>query len=150
MVFDALYNADLYYGLSERIKKAFQFLEENDLENLQPGKIEIDGDNIFAQVHKYKTKDISEGKWESHRKYLDIQYMIKGSESFGFVNIDYLEVAEEYNEENDIEFLRGEGDYLQLNDEEFVIVFPSDAHMPGIAVEEKEEVMKIVIKVAIQ
>jgi YhcH/YjgK/YiaL family protein len=147
MVFDALYNADLYYNLGEKIKKAFYFLENTDLQNLQPGRIEIDGDEVFAMVQKYNTKDYSEGKWEAHRKYLDIQYMVHGSESFGFVNIDYLEPLVEYNEENDIEFLIGEGDFLQLNDEEFVIVYPSDAHMPGIVVEQYEEVFKIVIKV---
>jgi len=147
MIFDALYNADLYYGLGERIEKALMFLQDTELENLQPGRIDIDGDNIFALVQKYDTKDITEGKWEAHRKYLDIQYMVHGSESFGFVNIDYLEPTEEYNDEKDIEFLKGEGDFLQLNDEEFAIVFPSDAHMPGIAVEEKNEVFKIVIKV---
>lgn len=147
MIFDALYNADLYYGLGERIEKALQFLQDTELDNLQPGRIDIDGENIFALVQKYNTKDITEGKWEAHRKYLDIQYMVHGSESFGFVNIDYLEPTEEYNDEKDIEFLKGEGDFLQLNDEEFAIAFPSDAHMPGIAVEEKNEVFKIVIKV---
>lgn len=147
MVFDALYNADLYYGLGERIEKALQFLQDTELDDLQPGRIDIDGDNIFALVQKYTTKDITEGKWETHRRYLDIQYMVRGSESFGFVNIDYLEPTEEYSEEKDIEFLKGEGDFLQLNDEEFVIVFPNDAHMPGIAVEQIEEVFKIVIKV---
>lgn len=150
MIFDVLYNADLYYGLDEKIKKALQFLQDTELENLEPGRIEIDGDDIFALVQKYTTKDFSDGKWEAHRKYIDIQYMVSGSESFGVVNIDYLESKAEYDEENDIEFFDGDGDYLQLNDDEFVILFPGDAHMPGIAVEEKEEVFKVVIKVAIK
>ena len=52
MVYDSIENAEIYFGLGERIKKALEFLRDTDFENIEPGKIEIDGENIFAIVAK--------------------------------------------------------------------------------------------------
>lgn len=147
MIFDSIENAKLYYGIGERFAKAFEFLKNEDLENLPIEKIEIDGENIFALPQKYLTKNENEGKWESHRKYADIQYIVSGSENIGFVLEDYLEDLEAYDEEKDVEFFSGEGDYIQINDGEFAVFFPDDAHKPGLKVGEQEEIHKIVIKV---
>ena len=149
MVYDSIQNAEIYFGLGERVQKALEFLRDTDFENMEPGKIEIDGDNIFAIVAKYETKPTEEGKWEAHRKYLDIQYMVKGIEDFGFVNIDFLDPNDDYNEEKDIEFFKGGGDYLQFSEDDFLILYPQDVHMPGLIAEEKEEVLKIIVKVLI-
>ena len=149
MIFDSLKNASIYYPLSDRIKTALQFLEDIDPDNLKEGKIEIDGENIFALVQKYKTKDSDTINWESHRKYIDIQYMVEGSEDFGFVNCDYLNSIVDYDEEKDCELYEGEGDYPQLNDDEFIILFPEDVHKPGLKIEKSESVLKIVVKVKV-
>ena len=149
MIFDSIENSSIYYKLGEKFQKAFEFLKTNDLENLPLEKIEIDGDDIFAIPQKYTTKEDSEGKWEAHRKYIDIQYIINGSENIGFVLEDYLDELEPYDEEKDVAFYTGEGDYVLVNEEEFVILFPDDAHKPGLKVGEKEEVRKIVIKIKV-
>lgn len=149
MVYDSIENMRLYYNLSERIKTALEFLSSADFTDTEPGRIDIDGDNIFALVQKYYTKPEDECRWEAHRKYIDIQFVAKGSETMGFVNLDYLDINQEYDSDKDVEFYDGEGDYVQVNDDEFVILFPHDAHMPGIEVEESEEVIKVVVKVAV-
>lgn len=149
MIFDSIENCSLYYGLGEKFKTAFEFLKNTDLENLPLEKIEIDGDEIFALPQKYTTVDEHEKKWEAHRKYIDLQYIIYGSENIGFVLIDYLDELEDYDEEKDYELLSGEGDYVQINDGEFAIFFPDDAHKPGLKVGEKEEVHKIVVKIKV-
>ncbi|MBN1302635.1 MAG: YhcH/YjgK/YiaL family protein [Melioribacteraceae bacterium] len=147
MIFDSIENAHLYYGVNAGIKKALEFLVQLDFTECEPGRIDIDGDNIFALVSRYSTKHESEVKWEAHRKYIDVQFVASGTENVGFINVDYLDVAQEYDAKKDVEFYDGEGDYLQLNEDEFMIFFPHDAHMPGIEVEESEEVLKVVIKV---
>lgn len=149
MIFDSITNSDLYYGLGEKFKTAFEFLKNTDLENLPLEKIEIDGDNVFAIPQKYITVDDHEKNWEAHRNYIDLQYMITGSENIGFVLIDYLDEFQDYDLENDYELLSGEGDYVQINDGEFAIFFPDDAHKPGLKVGENEEVHKIVIKIKV-
>ncbi|MBI9070157.1 MAG: YhcH/YjgK/YiaL family protein [Melioribacteraceae bacterium] len=149
MIYDSIENARLYFGLGERIKTAFEFIKTNDCSLLKEGKIEIDGNNIFALVQKYDTKDPEEAKFEAHQKYIDIQYMVAGTENIGFVLADYLDVVEDYNEEKDVELLDGDGDFVQISEGEFVMFFPDDAHKPGIKVEENEPVHKMVIKVKI-
>lgn len=149
MVFDGIHNAEIYYGLGDGIKKALQFIKDTDFETMEAGKIEIDGENIYAILSKYNTKDPDDGKWEAHQKYVDVQYIVSGNEDFGFVNIDYLDEATEYDEENDVQFFEGEGDYIQLHEEEFVILYPHDVHMPCLSIEKSEEVLKVVVKVRV-
>lgn len=149
MIFDSIENAEMYYGLNSRIKTAFEFIKKTNFETLNEERVEIDGDNIFAMIQKYKTRNSEDAKWEAHRKYIDIQFMVTGAENMGFVLQDYLEIIEEYNPEKDVEFLEGLGDYVQVNENEFVIFFPDDAHMPGLKIKENEMVHKVVVKVKI-
>jgi len=149
MIFDSIENAEMYYGLNGRIKTAFEFIKKTNFETLNEERVEIDGDNIFAMIQKYKTRNSEDAKWEAHRKYIDIQFMVTGAENMGFVLQDYLEIIEEYNPEKDVEFLEGLGDYVQVNENEFVIFFPDDAHMPGLKIKENEMVHKVVVKVRI-
>jgi len=149
MIFDSIENAEMYYGLNGRIKTAFEFIKKTNFETLNEERVEIDGDNIFAMIQKYKTRNSEDAKWEAHRKYIDIQFMVSGAENMGFVLQDYLEIIEEYNPEKDVEFLDGLGDYVQVNENEFVIFFPDDAHMPGLKIKENEMVHKVVVKVKI-
>lgn len=149
MIFDSIENAEIYYGLGEKFQKAFEFLKTADFDKLGTDKIEIDGENIFALPEKYITKNPEEGVWEAHRKYIDIQYMVDGTENIGYVLIDYLDELEDYNEVKDMELLKGEGDYMLINAGEFAVFFPDDAHMPGLKVEENEEVYKVIVKIAL-
>lgn len=87
MVFDNVKNSSLYDGLGERIQTALEYLRSNDFEKFEPGRYEIDGENIFAMVQSYNSKKMEEGFWEAHRKYIDIQYVFKGTERMGFENI---------------------------------------------------------------
>ena len=84
MIIDKLSNTHLYSGFGERINKAFTYLKETDFSNMEIGKHEIDGENIFALVNEYNTKDESEGKLEAHKKYIDVQFVAKGSELMGY------------------------------------------------------------------
>lgn len=149
MIFDSIVNSERYYVLGDKFKKAFEFLKNTDLENLPQEVVEIEGDEIYALPQRYITKNESEARWESHRKYIDIQYVVFGSENIGFVLEDYLEELEPYNEEKDVEFFKGDGDYVQINEGEFAVFFPDDAHMPGLKVGGNEEVYKIVVKIKV-
>lgn len=67
MIIDKLSNSNLYSGLGERINKAFAYLKETDFIKMELGKYEIEGDNVFALVNEYTTKDENEGKLEAHK-----------------------------------------------------------------------------------
>lgn len=151
MIKDNLEYAETYYGISDNLKNGFEWLKSQDLENLEPRKYIIDGKILYANLQEYKTK--KDAKYEAHKKYIDIQYMIKGEERVGVNDIKNCKTAIPYDKEADIEFLDCEkkDEYLILNRGEFLILFPNDAHKPSINPENKPNniVKKIVVKVAI-
>lgn len=149
MILDQLKNAKLYFSLGERISKAFKYLQTTDFSNLEEGRYDIDGDNVYALVSIYNTKPLSSTKWEAHKKYIDIQYVVSGKEKMGVTSSDKVIPIEEYSENNDCTIYKGEGNYIYLDEENFALFFPSDIHMPGISVNLPKEVKKVVVKVKI-
>jgi YhcH/YjgK/YiaL family protein len=147
VIFDKIENAKFYYGLDEKIKISLNYLQQNDLEKAENGKYEIDGENIFVIVHDYDTKSPGLGRWEAHRDYIDIQFIIKGMEKIGFANIADFSPITNYDREKDIVFLEGEGNFMTLNQGYFAVFTPEDAHMPGIFVKKPEYVKKAVMKI---
>ncbi len=149
MVIDKLQNSTLYENLGDRIKKAFNYLKGTDFSKTANGKYEIQGNDIFAIVNEYNTKDATEGKLESHRNYLDVQYVAKGVEQIGYVPFNNQKPDIDYNKENDISFYSGEKSFTKLEEGMFAIFFPTDIHMPGIKLDTPVKVKKVVVKVKI-
>lgn len=149
MIKDGLINAEIYYGISPLLKQGLEWLKSNNLANIEDGKYFIDGENLYANVQTYETKD--EAPYEAHRKYADIQYMIKGIEKIGVCDYKNCSTIEEYNEEKDIEFLKCNKDesHQVLNEGDFLILYPQDAHQPSLKFNRNQKVKKIVVKVLI-
>jgi biofilm protein TabA len=149
MVADLLTNAHLYTAFGPRIARGLRFLAETDLRSLAAGRHEIDGDTLFALVSDYAPKALAQGKWEAHRRYLDLQYVASGVERFGIAPIGHLQ-AGDYIPEKDITWLSGSGDFVTLSAGQFVIVWPGDAHMPGLDAGIPGQVRKIVVKIKLE
>ena len=115
MIIDKIENSHRYVDLGKRIEKAFKYINYTDLKNIQPGKYEIDEENIFALISEYKTKPESEGKLEAHRKYIDVQYVISGEELMGYSPLGNQQILEPYKEENDIVFFTGEKSFVKVS-----------------------------------
>lgn len=149
MIKDKLKNAKIYYSLSENIKKGFEWLQNTDLKNIADGKYEIDGLKVYASVQTYKTK--LEANYESHRNYIDIQYLIEGSEKIGVTDLENCKTCIEYDFERDLEFytIDCEDEYINLSEGDFSVFYPHDAHKPSIAIEQPSSVKKVVVKVAL-
>lgn len=150
MIKDKLMNAKNYYKMSENLKKGFQWLGATDLISIDDGRYEIAGNDVYASVQTYITK--SEANYEAHRKYIDIQYIIKGQEFVGVTDIKNCETCVDYDLERDLEFFDciREDDYYPLREGEFLVLFPNDAHKPSMNYDGlKSEVKKVVVKVAV-
>lgn len=147
MIFDQLKNAEIYFPINEKFKKAFDYLKSVDFINTEQGKYEIEGEDIYAIVQQYDTKPLTSAKWEAHKKYIDIQYIVSGKEKMGYSHKNKMIVTQEYNEEKDALYLKGEGNFLTAESGYFAIFFPSDVHMPGIALNLSTPVKKVVVKV---
>ena len=148
MITDRLTNFHLYSGLNPRFQRAFEYLKQTDLQSLPVGRIELDGKNLYVMVQEYQTKLPEQGRWEAHHRYIDIQYVLWGTEFIRYANTGRLSLGE-YNPERDFQALSGEGDNVTVSAGDFMILFPQDAHMPGMAVNAPVPVKKIVVKVAV-
>jgi len=148
MIIDRLKNSEKYYGLGASIEKALRYLEISDLKDKKPGRYDIDGDRIYITISEYETKSSEGVNWEAHRKYIDVQYMISGTEMIGFTSLDNVMTAVEYSDSNDVLFGTASGDYLTVSEGTFIIFMPQDAHMPNIFKDKPQAVKKAVIKIA--
>ena len=149
MIIDHIDNFSFYCGADKRLVPAFKFLKEKNLAEMEPGKYEIDGSNIYALVQSYETKPEEDGIWEAHRKYIDIQYLVSGTERMGYANLATMSVCQEYKEAEDYLLLKGKGNFFLLEPKNFVVFMPQDAHMPGRAAANPQMVKKVVVKVRI-
>lgn len=127
--------------------KAFAFLREHDLQTLAKGKYTIDSTNVFATVTEDPTKDFEKTTWESHRKYIDLQCVITGTEKMGKYEVVKATVTKPYDEAKDLANYSAEGAILTIPAGTYIIFFPADAHRPNITPGGNEVVKKIVIKV---
>ena len=149
MILDTLENYQLYSTINERIAKGFAFLRKTDLDAIPSGKHDIEGDTIFALVQEYPTKPLNECKLESHKKYIDIQYVIRGEEFMGVTTKNNQKILEQ-DEDKDYTFYEGTTSLVRVSKGMFTIFFPDDLHQPCVQTESAAEVKKVVIKVLIQ
>ena len=149
MIADTLSQSHRYTALSPRFAAAFEFLQRLPAD--QPlGRHDLDGDNCFALVQTYATKPLAEAKFESHRKYIDIQFIQTGSETLLWSPLAALtKITEPYDAEKDIAFYATPPQVTPINLRagEFTIFFPEDGHAPGLAYNSLAEVRKVVIKI---
>lgn len=129
--------------------EAFAFMKNNDLEKMAPGKYPIDGDNVFATITEDPTKDFDKTNWESHRNYIDLQYVISGKEKIGVCPVSKATVTKEYDEKKDAANYSAEGNIYVAKPGTFFLFFPSDAHRPGITTADNRVDKKLVIKIKV-
>ncbi|MGE5429664.1 MAG: YhcH/YjgK/YiaL family protein [Syntrophomonadaceae bacterium] len=148
MVFDSLSKFYNYASIHPQFNSVSRFLSFVNIAELPVGKHIVNEDGTFANIDEYETKDISRGFIECHRKYIDIQIMLRGSEKIGICHKDSA-IETEFNEEKDFGKLEGRADFITLKENYFVIFFPHDGHMPQILNGSPAGVKKMVIKVPV-
>ncbi len=152
MILDLCENwTDYAYGKEEVWAEAFSFLASLEPDCVSK-KYDIIGDDMFAVVQFYDTKDIAECRIETHHKYIDIQTLLVGNERMFYAAANALELSEEYNADNDVAFYKYAADKViqyALTPGVFTIFFPNEGHMPGVALNSGiAPVKKVVIKIA--
>ena len=143
--------ADKYNYLEPKFQLVYKFLRENDLAALPEGRIDIDGNNVYVMVQNYATGTAAEHLFEAHKDYFDVQYVISGIESFGYVNAGALKVCTPYDAKKDVMFFE-EPEYsgaVILQPGDFITVAPEDAHAPRRQAGKPCQVKKLVFKVRV-
>ena len=148
MVKDLLSLSDRYAALGPRFVRAFEFAKTANVADMADGTYPIGGDDVRALVQRYTTKRAGEARWEAHRKHIDLQYVLMGEEHVGVAPLGRMQ-ADPFDDEKDIMWLDGQGDWVTLRPGEFVLLWPEDVHMPAMAIDTPMPVLKVVIKIAL-
>ena len=149
MIVDKISNIETYKNINVDIFKALEYLKNTDFTSMHAGRHEICGDKIFSLVNIYDTNLQEDSYMESHKKYIDIQYMDKGEELMGYLPLTNEIPTTEYNKEGDYMFFKEKCSTVKIEEKMFAIFFPQDIHMPGIMINESKPVRRIVVKVLI-
>lgn len=147
MIFDALDRVDLYAKIHPGFAEGFDYLRHTNFAALTGGKYALDF-GVVALISRYRTKPLSEAVWESHRRHIDIQYVVQGRERFGYAPSERAPwITTPYDEANDVVFYEPGRDFLDFAAGEFAVFFPHDIHAPGLACDQPEDVLKVVLKI---
>ncbi|AET58793.1 putative beta-D-galactosidase [Paenibacillus terrae HPL-003] len=152
MIVATLEQEERYRHIHPQFMQAFLFLQQTSQAELAEGKYEIDGQQVYALVQEYDTKPEAECGWESHREYIDIQYIVSGREQINYAPLNQLTGGSDYVADKDkinYESSVSPGSSLQLGAGQFAVFFPEDGHQACIRSGQTEHVKKMVIKVKI-
>lgn len=143
MIKDKLVNINKY-----RINDAFEGLKKIISESKNLNEIEAP---FKAIPLEYETKSFDVSKFENHKKFIDIHYIISGSEQIGLANLDDIKANMEYDEQNDYQLFDGAvNETIELKEGEFLILFEHEPHVTaGISSKGVEKVKKTVFKTPI-
>lgn len=150
MILDKLENADLYFECVPRLENFVHFFNNNDLEELPPCKIKLDGDDLIVNILDFNGKDEGDCQLEAHKDYIDIQIPLGADEMMKWkAQVDCQDVLKDYDEGEDVEFYSDKAETsIVVPKGYFVVFFPSDAHAPGIAA--GQTYRKVIVKTKVQ
>jgi len=150
MIIDRIENASRYYALGTGITEALEYIKNNDLSKIESGKYEIHKDKVQMIVNEYEQKCIDRVTMEAHRRNIDVQYWVSGSELMGYAPLKSQSLLESFNEQKDFGNYAADASFSKLEPGMFAIYFPTDLHTAVEDVHCDSKVRKIVFKVAIE
>jgi YhcH/YjgK/YiaL family protein len=153
MIQDRLDNAARYHGLHPRFARAFAWCADPDNRRRANGRHDIEGDDLYAIVDSGTTGAPGDKRFESHRRYIDIQINLEGGEVMEWTPTRGLTVADDFQPGGDLRFYHAPSrgiTRLLVSPEEFAIFWPEDAHKPCChPASAPVAYRKIVVKVAV-
>ena len=148
MIFSTLSQAERYAKLHPLFPRAFDYIRNTDLNKLTVGIHPIIDKRLFVIVEEEQGRSREDAKLECHRKYIDIQLVLEGTDEMGWKPLaDCHQPIDDYSEERDIRFFNDAADsWISTPKNSFCIFFPEDAHAPLVST---GKIRKCVFKIAV-
>jgi len=148
MLLTRLEEADRYVNLHPGLAAALAFLRRPDLAQLAPGRHEIDGERIYAVVIQAPGRSREAVRLEAHRKYLDVQFALTGTDQMGWKSTPACKQPQgEYDPAKDVVlFDDAPQTWVAVEPGHLAVFFPEDAHAPMVA---EGNLHKVVVKLAV-
>ena len=148
MILDTIAKIERYSSLHPLFPRVIEFIHDTDLNTLTAGIHPIIGKQLFVIVEEEQGRTREQAKLECHRKYIDIQLVLEGTDEMGWKPLaDCHQPLDEYSAKRDIRFFDDAADsWISTPANAFCIFFPDDAHAPLVST---GEIRKLIFKVAV-
>ena len=136
MIHAPLARSARHHALHPLLPTAFAWLAANDTASLPDGYTSIIDGQIFVCLESGLTAPADSKRFETHRRYIDLQVVLSGPHLMAWADADRLPVVEDFKPDGDIRFhaeppSSAPGSLVHVGVGEFVIFFPEDAHKPS-------------------
>ncbi len=149
MIIDTIDNSRRYRFLPALLTQGLKIASR--IKDDAPPGVKLYPSGIKVMINDLVTRGTDDHIFESHRKYIDIQYLLQGSEVIRWQPVKGLRVVSRYSRKKDIALYKyaGKSASLMMKKGVFAIFFPEDAHQPGLAAARPCRVKKVVVKVPV-
>ncbi|MDO4488196.1 MAG: YhcH/YjgK/YiaL family protein [Eubacteriales bacterium] len=150
MIHTTLSEISRFEGLTPNLKAAIDAIKTMKDEPFTAGRHDVDGDKAFVNCFEYDTKAVEDAQFEAHRKYIDVMYVYEGEEYIGYTPLEYCKnITKEYDDAAECLLAKLEPGMTKIHMQpgDICLLFPEDAHAPGLKVCESTHVKKFVGKV---
>lgn len=136
--------------LDSRLEKAIEYISALNFSELTIGKHEVE-DGFFYTVQEYEAFDENESVYESHKQYIDIQWLVTGYEKLFVTDIKNLKVSAPYDVDRDVIHYESSNNMsgMLLSRGSCAVLFPNDAHRAGRVNGQRCMIKKVVGKLKI-
>lgn len=146
MIIDRTENLMKYQSMLPNLKSGLEAL--NALKEKKVGRYEFNGG--FFMIQQGSTSPVDAGEFEAHRRYIDVQIILSGSEIVVWENISRLTQSVPYSEEKEREMFNGPVAHTFKIEEGMAwVAFPQDAHKACKHLEAQNDYLKVVMKLPV-
>ena len=145
-------NASEFYSQYKKNTKQwetlFQWLRDTDLETIPKGKHPIPNSTLVASVEDSENSPLEKRNTESHRRKIDFQLVVRGTEGFALLDHESSTVSQPYDEKKDVmryHYVREKTHFFNVKGGQFVIFFPSDWHIAKVQTKKKNQQIRVIV-----
>lgn len=151
MIYDSMRAFQKYKGISpETWSKITGFLDSISGTVPEASSTRLDGDKLIANVVHTNTRDFESGKFESHRRYVDIHIPLRGEETI-ICRSDSCDLKQigSFDDANDyVLFEAAPGIPVALEPGYFLFLYPGEPH--NVLNGDGSAIVKVIIKIDIE
>ena len=129
MILDRIEHFQQYTRCVPQLYDVIKFAKRAEAENLPAGKYSL-GNQDFVLIQERNTRRFEDADFEVHRKYLDVQIIISGSEYMEYADISELKEKIPFDADADLALMEGSGTRIQIKPGMFYLLYPADGHKP--------------------
>ncbi len=152
MRYGYLYGTDCDGLFEDYLHEALELLRAKDYSEMESGRYEVN-DHLFFMVQKYTTKAQTDARFESHRRYADLQYVVSGEETLWVCSTSDMSALSAFDVEKDVGKYRDADPHvvLKLTPGTYALFMPNDCHKASFTPKNElhSDIVKVVVKIRI-